>query len=372
MNASLMPQDIYDHLASRVLGQEAALRAISVAVYKHVNRIGGARILMIGNSGTGKTTIMKAIEELYSSHESLAAFRAMTIMNARTLLNEAGDVDTFGIFRSLESRVAAMLGEKRPPQAVLSLMENATVCLDEIDKISGKVAGKPDVTGITLQQALLTLIEGERVLYRARVFADGAERIAKLPINTRNMLFVCGGAFEELYDQVYSRVENKEDERRLKEIRDYDKQHGMKTTILFTLRDYLKLSDLFHYGMAPQFLSRFSSIAVLDDLGRETLQRILLHSADSPYLHSKAYFRTMGIDLQLTEGAVEAIVAHAAENTRLGARALREDFARVVVDMEFDPLGSPGLRETEHGGKALTIDAGMVAEKLAAWAGYGD
>ncbi|TVM20041.1 hypothetical protein DPQ33_00325 [Oceanidesulfovibrio indonesiensis] len=115
MNASLMPQDIYDHLASRVLGQEAALRAISVAVYKHVNRIGGARILMIGNSGTGKTTIMKAIEELYSSRESLAAFRAMTIMNARTLLNEAGDVDTFGIFRSLESRVAAMLGEKRPP-----------------------------------------------------------------------------------------------------------------------------------------------------------------------------------------------------------------------------------------------------------------
>ncbi|TVM19718.1 hypothetical protein DPQ33_00330 [Oceanidesulfovibrio indonesiensis] len=251
-------------------------------------------------------------------------------------------------------------------------MENATVCLDEIDKISGKVAGKPDVTGITLQQALLTLIEGERVLYRARVFADGAERIAKLPINTRNMLFVCGGAFEELYDQVYSRVENKEDERRLKEIRDYDKQHGMKTTILFTLRDYLKLSDLFHYGMAPQFLSRFSSIAVLDDLGRETLQRILLHSADSPYLHSKAYFRTMGIDLQLTEGAVAAVVAHAAENTRLGARALREDFARVVVDMEFDPFGSPGLRETEQGGKALTIDADMVAEKLAAWAGYGD
>lgn len=371
MNASLMPQDIYEHLASRVLGQEAALRAIAVAVYKHVNRIGGARILMLGNSGTGKTTIMKAIEDLYANHDTLADFRAMTIMNARTLLNESGDVDTFGIFRSLESRVAAMLGEKRTPKAVLSLMENATVCLDEIDKISGRIAGKPDVTGITLQQALLTFIEGERFLYRARVYAEGAERFAKLPINTRNMLFVCGGAFEELYDQVYSRVENKEDERRLKEIRDYDKKHGMKTTIFFTLRDYLKLSDLFHYGMAPQFISRFSAIAVLDDLDRETLRRILLHSADSPYLQSKQYFRTMGIELELTDGAVEAIVEHAAENTRLGARALREAFGRVVVDMEFDPFGSPGLRETEQGGNALVIDADMIHANLAAWEGYG-
>ncbi|MFW5734552.1 MAG: AAA family ATPase [Oceanidesulfovibrio sp.] len=366
MNGSLMPQDIHEHLAKRVLGQEPSLRAVAVAVYKHVNRIGGARILMIGNSGTGKTTIMKAIEELYAEHDSLASYRAMTIMNARTLLNEAGDVDTFGIFRSLESRVSTMLGEKRTPKAVLSLMENATVCLDEIDKISGRVAGKPDVTGITLQQALLTLIEGERCLYRARVYADGAERYAKLPINTQRMLFVCGGAFEELYDQVFSRVENKEDERRLKEVRDYDKKHGMKTTILFTLRDYLKLSDLFSYGMAPQFLSRFSTIAVLDDLDRETMRRILLHSADSPYVKSQEYFRTMGIELKLTDEAATAIVEHAVDNTRLGARALRDAFGRVVVDLEYDPFVSSGLKVTEQG-KVLEIDESMVAGKLASW-----
>ncbi|WP_167512306.1 AAA family ATPase [Oceanidesulfovibrio marinus] len=367
MIASLMPNNIYEHLAARVLGQEAALRAISVAIYKHINHIGGARILMIGNSGTGKTTIMQAIEEFYAAHESLAEFRAMTIMNARTLLDEAGDVDTFAVFRSLENRVAAMLGEKRAPRDVQVLMENATVCLDEIDKISGKIAGKSDVTGMRLQQALLTFIEGERFLYRARVHAQGAERYAKLPINTRNILFVCGGAFEELYDQVYARVDNKEDERRLKEVRVYDKTSGMKSTILFTLRDYLKMSDLFYYGMAPQFLSRFGSIAMLDDLGRETLQRILLHSKDSPFNQSRTYFKTMDIDLRITDEAVDLVVSQAADNTRLGARALREVFSRVIMDLEFDPFDSGALRDGENGTRVLEIDAGMVDAALQSW-----
>ena len=371
MNADLMPLDIYGHLAERVLGQEEALKSVAVAVYKHVNRIGGARILLIGNSGTGKTTIMKAIEELYAAHEGLTANRAVAIMNARTLLNEQGDVDVFGVFRSLESRVTALLGENRSPNAVLSLLEHSTVCLDEIDKISGRVAGKPDVTGITLQQALLTIIEGERILYRTKVYANGAERMAKLPIDTRRMLFICGGAFEELYEQVFNRVENKEDERRLKEVRDYDRKHGMRTAIHFTLRDYLKMSDLFHYGMAPQFLSRFSSLAVLSDLERPTLRNILLRSVDSPYAQSRRYFKTMGIDLELEDGAVDVIVDHAAENTRLGARALWEVFGRVVVDLEFDPLGSPGLRETDAGGKALTVDADLAVDRLATWEGCG-
>lgn len=367
MIASLMPNDIYAYLATRVLGQETALRAISVAVYKHINHIAGARILMIGNSGTGKTTIMQAIEAFYAAYDSLAEFRAMTIMNARTLLDESGDVDTFTVFRSLENRVAAMLGEKRSARDMLTLMENSTVCLDEIDKISGRIAGKSDVTGMRLQQALLTFIEGERFLYRARVHAQGAERYAKLPIDTRNILFICGGAFEELYDQVYNRVVNKEDERRLKEVRVYDKANGMKSTILFTLRDYLKMSDLFYYGMAPQFLSRFGAIAMLEDLGRETLQRILLHSKDSPLNQSRTYFKTMGIDLRMTNEAVDLVVNQAAENTRLGARALREAFNRVVVDLEFDPFASEALQENKDGGRILEINAGMVEAALRSW-----
>ncbi len=366
MNEALLPHHIYSFLADRVLGQEAALKVVAVAVYKHINRIRGARVLMIGNSGTGKTTLMNALQAFYRSTPELSRHAAMTIMNARTILDDEGEADTFRILKALETDVAAILGEDRPPAQVRALMENATICLDEIDKISGKVAGKSNVTGITLQQALLTLIEGERVLYRARVRTPKGDGYAKLPLDTSHMLFVCGGAFEELYDQVYARVVNKEDERRLREVRVYDKQHGMRTTIQFTLREYLKLSDLFAYGMAPQFLSRFSAIAVLDDLDQETLRAIFLHAANSPFVLSREYFASMDVTLRMTEEAVSLCVDVAQANARLGARALKEVFNKVVADFEFDPFGSGALQE-EGGGKVLTLDEAMVKAKIAGW-----
>lgn len=357
----LLPSHIFSFLASRVLGQDETLRAVSVAVYKHLRGLPGSRVFLIGSSGTGKTTIMRAIQQFFMAHESLRPFSAMCIVNARTLVDENGDVDVFRVFQHMEADALRLLGPGAAPKDVAALMARGTICLDEVDKISGKLGGRPDVVGLSLQQALLTFIEGELVQYAFR--EQEAAPKQKLSLNTAHMLFVCGGAFEELHDQVYHRVENKEDERRLKEVRSYDSRMGMRTDILFTLRDYLKLTDLYAYGMAPQFISRFAGVTLLEDLGRGVLREIFLKGVESPYLLSQKYFKTMGIDFSLTPEAVDVVVDKAYDNARIGARALREAFAKVITDIEFDPFASKHLTKNPDG-LAITLEAEFVFLRL--------
>ncbi|GAB7082019.1 AAA family ATPase [Megalodesulfovibrio paquesii] len=356
----LMPQHIYDFLAARVLGQEEPLRGVAVSIYKHLRGIRGGRVFLIGSSGTGKTTLMRAIQQFFMSHEAFRPFAAMCIVNARTLVDENGDVDVLRVFQHLEVDARRLLGPDAPPQALIAQMERGTICLDEVDKISGRLAGKPDVTGLSLQQALLTFIEGEQVRY---VLRDPAGQRMEAALNTGRMFFLCGGAFEELYNQVYHRVENKEDERRLKEVRTYDSRLGMRTDILFSLKEYLKLSDLYAYGMAPQFISRFSGVTLLDDLNPGVLRDILLKSEDSPYRISRQYFKTMRIDLALTADAVDLIVDKAYDNARIGARALREVFSKVITALEFDPFGS-GLLQQKDDGWQLVVRRELALAKL--------
>lgn len=364
MNGKITPPMIYDFLAQRVLGQDDVLRKIAVVVYKHIHGISGGNILLIGNSGTGKTTVMKAVRQFYQDRPELRRFTAMAVMNANTLIDEQGEVNINRMFKNIEIIARNLLGPEVTVESLCEYMEGATVCLDEVDKISARVAGKVNVSGITIQQAVLTVMEGETVFYDTHFRSGDRVEAVKIPIDTGKLLFISGGAFEELYDQVFKLVEDKKDERRLQEVAVWNDEEGrMNRKIVFKLKDCLKLSDLFGYGMMPQFISRFSAVAVLDDLGPRELKQILLTAEDSPFRHSRDFFRSMGLELHLTDDALDAIAGHAAQNTRIGARALREVFNRIAARIEFDPLES-GLLRPDGDRQVIVIDRQTVLDNL--------
>ena len=111
----------------------------------------------------------------------------------------------------------------------------------------------------------------------------------------------------------------------------------VKETLEFSLRDWLSHQDLFDYGMSPQFLSRFEAVVLLEDLSVDELVKIFVESPDSAFLQSRAYFASRGIRLALSPAAVRRIARAAAAQPRLGARALKEVFRRIIRDYEFEP-----------------------------------
>ena len=364
MAARILPVDIFSYLSRKVLGQEAVLKQVSVSVYKHINGIKWGNILLIGNSGTGKTTLMNSIIQFYHDHEALAQYQAMSVMNANTLLDDAGEVNVYRIFNDLETDIRNRLGSHVSPKELKTHIENATVCLDEIDKISSKISGRTNVTGISIQQALLTILEGETIYLDTFFIQEGKKRAVRIPVNTAKMLFICGGAFEELYNQVYSIVESGKDGRKLKETFVWDDAKGLpERRILFNLKDYMRIDDLFNYGMIPQFISRFSAISVLENLNRTSLKQILLNAVDSPYVNAKSYFKTFGVELLISDEALESISRQAEMNTRIGARALREVFSKLVADLQFDPQGSGKIIE-KGGRQTLEINRELLEQYL--------
>jgi ATP-dependent Clp protease ATP-binding subunit ClpX len=131
----------------------------------------------------------------------------------------------------------------------------------------------------------------------------------------------------------------------------------------FSLKEYLKLSDLFAYGMAPQFISRFSDIAVLEDLQKTELHNILISAPDSPLEIAAVYFTAMGYELEITPEAQEIIVTQALQNSRIGARSLRETLGRIIAPLEFNPADATCLIQ-ENGKKILRIDPSFVRQRL--------
>lgn len=359
-----LPREIYKFLTSKTLGQEEVLQKVSVAIYKHINGLRAGNILLIGNSGTGKTTIMNTIQKFYEQHPALKKYRAMSIMNANMLAGEElGDVNLGRMFKSLELAVNNTFSIYTTDEKLREYMENATVCIDEVDKVAAYISGKPNVVGIAIQQALLTLIEGERVLHETVRQDHSEKRHIRLPIDTSKMFFICGGAFEGLYDQIVSSIKEGKDNRLLTKIETTDAAGETRTIEKFDLKGQVRLSDLFSYGMTPQFISRFSSIAVLQDLGVAELKKILLTADDSPLRHSRDYFHTMGIDLQITKDALDMIANHSVQHTRIGARALREIFSRIIIPFEYDPFSTGKLEKVDKGLR-LTIDKGVVQSSL--------
>jgi ATP-dependent Clp protease ATP-binding subunit ClpX len=362
----MKPVEIYNVLSQHVIGQEEALRYVSVAIFKHLQGEKYGNLLLIGNSGTGKTTIMRAIEGLYHDHEEFAEYRVVLIMNANTLATEDGAVDTSRLFHRLEERTRQVLGPEATAEEIGRAMERATVCLDEIDKVSGLIGGKPYVTGINIQQAVLTLIEGERVPYRITApTKDGGFEATNVWIDTGKMLFLCAGAFENLYDQVFQRVTSPKSGVKLPTVTTYV-NGKIQIREYFTLRHHFRQEDLFEYGMQPQFLSRFDNAVILEDLTAGTLARIFKEPRDGVLQASQGFFQKYGIDLEVTDGAVQKIAEEAAKSSRIGARALKSVYGRIIKPYEFDPFSRPEVRSANGNGgpQRLVIDEGIVAEAL--------
>ncbi len=363
--AVLAPRQLFEELRRGVLGQDRALRFVAVAVHKHVLGKVSGNILLIGSSGTGKTTIMNNIQRLYDSVEELAAFRAVTILNANLLVDaERTEFRSDRLLAAVEQRARLVAGERPTHARLAEAIGRATVCIDEIDKMSTLLGGRPNPIGVVLQQGLLTLMEGETLAYRLRAWKDGEEREEIVPIDTRKMMFICGGAFEGLYDQVYNRVAKSGSGERLKTeaIRTADGSVRLETR--FSLADYVKMKDLFDFGMVPQFMARFDKVVVLNDLDTGVLKEILLHSVDSPLARTRRYFEALGIELDLEDLAAGLIAERAAQENRTGARALRDVFAEVVNPVEFDPAREAGEADADGERAVIRIDAARVRRIL--------
>jgi ATP-dependent Clp protease ATP-binding subunit ClpX len=333
-----------------------------VAIFKHLEGEPYGNLMMIGSSGTGKTTVMRSMERLYREHEEFSKYQVVIIMNANTFATEEGVVDTSRLFARLEERARQLLGDDTSAEEIGSYMEHATVCLDEIDKVSGMVGGKPYVTGINIQQALLTLIEGEQVVHHLTVYKGNKPERVPVTVQTGKMLFLCAGAYEALYDQVFKRVTSPTS--RVKLPTETVLRDGEVTIReYFSLRQHFKQEDLFDYGMQPQFLSRFDNSIILEDLNEDLLQRIFTETDDSVFKASQRFFRRYGIELEITEEAVKRIADAAAEARRIGARALKEVWGRIIKPFEFDPFSHAEVKRRE-GTKHLLIDDKLVLKAL--------
>jgi ATP-dependent Clp protease ATP-binding subunit ClpX len=357
----MTPVDIYNVLQEDVLGQEETLRFVSVAIFKHLSGERYGNLMLIGNSGTGKTTVMRAMERYYQTLEE-ARYKNVIILNANTFATDEGVIDTSRFFARLEERVRYNLGDDPTAEELEDHMQHATICLDEIDKVSGMIGGKPYVTGINIQQALLTLIEGEKVTWHTTIYEGKEPKRVALHLDTGKMLFLCAGAFEKLYDQVFARVTAPTSRVKLPTETVYV-DGEVQIREFFTLKHWFKAEDLFDYGMQPQFLSRFDNAIILDDLNAGLLKRIFLETRDSVFLASRSFFQKYGIELEITEEAAQKVADEAAKSSRIGARALKAVYGRIIKPFEFDPFSHDEVRQ-EGDGHRLTIDEGLVARSL--------
>jgi ATP-dependent Clp protease ATP-binding subunit ClpX len=349
------PAEIARALSQRILGQDEAVREMAVALSKQLAGLRVGNILMIGSSGTGKTTLMRGVESYLASDPVLAARSTVVRIHANVLGEEAerGRPGEAVLGRLLE-RAREQLGPKAPVEMLLRRSGSGLVFVDEVDKIRSHVGGQPNVAGIRAQEALLTLIENEAVPLNLPAWAGGGT----VTVNSSEMLFVCAGAFEGLYDAVYDRITIGKDRGALRPVTVVE---GGRVTekLVFHLRDWLRNEDLFDYGMSPQFLSRFDAVVLLQDLGEDELVHIFLETPESAYHQSRAYFESRGVHLAISPSAVRRIAAEAGRQPRLGARALKEVFRRVIRDYEFDPSGAVT-------GGALLIDLPEVEAALGA------
>jgi ATP-dependent Clp protease ATP-binding subunit ClpX len=355
MAATPPPSKIATALAKRVIGQEEAVREMAVALSKKLANLQVGNILMIGSSGSGKTTLMRAVEEFLVSNPPLAIRSTVIRVHANVLGEEAarghpGEV----LLRRLLERAREQLGPETPIQTLLQRASHGLVFVDEVDKIRSHVGDRPNVAGIRAQEALLTLIENEAVPFELPDWAGGGT----VNVDSSSLLFVCAGAFEGLYDAVYDRVTIGKDRGALKPVTVVE-GGDVREELPFALRDWLKNEDLFDYGMSPQFLSRFDAVVLLSDLQEDELVQIFLNAKDSSFHQSRAYFESQGIQLAISPAAVRRIAREAAREPRLGARALKEVFRRVIRDYEFEPTTAATAP-----GQALMIDVPEIEEAL--------
>ena len=315
------PHKIKAQLDQYVIGQEYAKKVISVAVYNHYKRVATgtmddieiekSNMLMIGPTGSGKTYLVKTLAKLLDVPLAIAD---------ATSLTEAGYIGD-----DIESVISKLLAAADND---VDRAEMGIVFIDEIDKIAKKKNNNSrDVSGESVQQGLLRLLEGADVEVPVGAMSKNA-MVPLTTVNTRNILFICGGAFPDLEEIIKQRLHKKTAIGYGAELKDkYDKDKN--------ILDQVTVEDLKKFGMIPEFLGRLPIIYSLQGLTKEMMVKILKEPKNAIL---KQYCKLLELDevkLEFDDGALEAIAEKAMEKDT-GARALRSIIEKFMLDIMYE------------------------------------
>ena len=335
------PRDIKAFLDQYVIGQDSAKRYLAVAVYNHYKRltqphdneveIEKSNIIMVGPTGTGKTLLARTIAKLLQV--------PFTIVDA-TIFTEAGYVG-----EDVESILTRLLQEADYDVAAT---ERGIVFIDEIDKIARKQDNPSitrDVSGEGVQQGMLKLLEGSVV----NVPPKGGRKHPEqdyIHIDTRNILFICGGAFDGIERKIAQRLNTHVG---------YDSVQNQKRIDTKDLMKYVVPQDLKSFGLIPEIIGRLPVLTYLNPLSREALRQILTEPKNSLVKQQVKLFQMDGISLSFEEEALDYIVDKAVEY-KLGARGLRSIMESIMIDAQFN---APSVDE-----KTLVITRKYAEEQV--------
>lgn len=329
------PKEIKEILDEYVIGQENAKKTLSVAVYNHYKRIAHeeeadkddveiqkSNILLLGPTGCGKTLLASTLAKILNVPFAIAD---------ATTLTEAGYVgeDVENILLKL---IQAADGD-------IQKAEKGIIYIDEIDKITRKSENPSitrDVSGEGVQQALLKIVEGTI----ASVPPQGGRKHPHqelLQINTENILFICGGAFEGLEDIIKNRTGKKS-------IGFGTQIQSTKEVGRYEIFEQLLPQDLLKFGLIPEFIGRLPIVATLKELDKEALKRILTEPKNALVKQYKKLFEMDDVELEFKPEAINAIVEKAIER-KTGARGLRSIIEDIMRDVMFDIPSNPNIEK---------------------------